>query len=142
MKLALKLYQRILAEAVEELKEEKFNELFGENSINENKIINFQIDTDLEILFPDTYINNIKERLNQYQKLSEIKTNEELNEFTNILEDRFGKLPNQTIDLVKTIELKWLGIEIGFEKIILKNNKIDCQFISNKEDSYYQEWKI
>ena len=74
-------------------------ELFGENSINENKIINFQIDTDLEILFPDTYINNIKERLNQYQKLSEIKTNEELNEFTNILEDRFGKLPNQTIDV-------------------------------------------
>ena len=135
-------YQKILKEAVEELKAKDFNELFGENSINENKIINFQIDTDLEILFPDTYINNIKERLNQYQKLSEIKTNEELNEFTNILEDRFGKLPNQTIDLVKTIELKWLGIEIGFEKIILKNNKMICQFISNKEDSYYKNGKF
>jgi len=135
-------YQKILKEAVEELKAKDFNELFDKDSINENKIINFQIDTDLEILFPDTYINNVKERLNQYQKLSEIKTNEELNEFTNILEDRFGKLPIQTIDLIKTIELKWLGIEIGFEKIILKNNKMICQFISNKEDSYYKTGKF
>ncbi|MEO2144176.1 MAG: TRCF domain-containing protein, partial [Flavobacteriaceae bacterium] len=135
-------YQKILKEAVEELKAKEFNELFDEDSIKKNRITNFQIDTDLEVLFPDAYINNIKERLNQYQKLSEIKTKEELNKFTKVLEDRFGKLPNQTIDLIKTVELKWLGIEIGFEKIILKNRKMICQFISNKEDKYYKSDKF
>ena len=135
-------YQKILKEAVEELKAKEFNELFDEDSIKENRITNFQIDTDLEVLFPDAYINNIKERLNQYQKLSEIKTKEELNKFTKVLEDRFGKLPNQTIDLIKTVELKWLGTEIGFEKIILKNCKMICQFISNKEDKYYKSDKF
>ena len=135
-------YQKILKEAVEELKAKDFNNLFDEDSVNENKINNFQIDTDLEVLFPDTYINNVKERLNQYQKLSEVNNNDELNEFVNILEDRFGKLPFQSVDLIKTIELKWLGIKIGFEKIILKNNKMICQFISNKEDNYYQTEKF
>lgn len=135
-------YQKILKEAIEELKAKDFNDLFDEDSINENRITNFQIDTDLEVLFPDNYINNVKERLNQYQKLSEITTNDELNQFVNTLEDRFGKLPYQSIDLIKTIELKWLGIKIGFEKIILKNNKMICQFVSNKEDNYYKTEKF
>ena len=127
-------YQKILKEAVEELKTKDFQNLFEEDLEIKN---NIQIDTDLEILFPDDYINNIKERLRLYKLLSEINTDKELKEFENNLKDRFGEIPFQTVDLLKTVEIKWMGIELGFEKIILKNDKMICQFISDKEDSYY-----
>ena len=130
-------YQKILREAVEELKNKEFENLFENEIDNSFKISNFKIDTDLEILFPDNYINNVKVRLNQYQKLSNIINLEELKIFTTELEDRFGKLPSQSLDLIKTIELKLLAIQNGFEKLILKNEKMICQFISNKEDKFY-----
>jgi transcription-repair coupling factor (superfamily II helicase) len=130
-------YQKILKEAVEELKTKDFQNLFEEELETKNNISNVQIDTDLEILFPDYYINNIKERLNLYKQLSEINSEEELKKFKNNLIDRFGEIPFQTIDLLKTLEIKWLAIDLGFEKIILKNNKMICQFISDKEHYYY-----
>jgi len=130
-------YQKILREAVEELKNKEFEDLFENESNDSFKLSNFKIDTDLEILFPDNYINNVKVRLNQYQKLSKIYNLEELKKFTSELEDRFGKLPSQSQDLIKTIELKLLAIKNGFEKLILKNEKMICQFISNKEDKFY-----
>ena len=130
-------YQKILREAVEELKNKEFEDLFENESNDSFKLSNFKIDTDLEILFPDNYINNVKVRLNQYQKLSTIYNLEELKKFTSELEDRFGKLPSQSQDLIKTIELKLLAIKNGFEKLILKNEKMICQFISNKEDKFY-----
>ena len=130
-------YQKILKEAVEELKTKDFQNLFEEELEIKNNISNVQIDTDLEILFPDDYINNIKERLNLYKQLSEINSEEELNNFKNNLIDRFGEIPFQTVDLLKTVEIKWLAIDLGFEKIILKNNKMICQFISDKEHYYY-----
>ena len=130
-------YQKILREAVDELKNKEFETLF-ENEVDDSfKLSNFKIDTDLEILFPDNYINNVKVRLNQYQKLSTIYNLEELNNFVIELEDRFGKLPNQSLDLIKTIELKLLAIQNGFEKLILKNEKMICEFISSKEDKFY-----
>jgi len=130
-------YQKILKEAVEELKSKDFKDLFDDDLEIKNNVSNVQIDTDLEILFPDSYINNIKERLKLYKHLSELNNDNELQEFKNNLKDRFGKIPFQTIDLLKTVELKWLASKIGFEKIILKNNKMICQFISDKENSYY-----
>ena len=130
-------YQKILREAVEELKNKEFEDLFENESNDSFKLSNFKIDTDLEILFPDNYINNVKVRLNQYQKLSAIYNLEDLTKFTTELEDRFGKLPSQSLDLIKTIELKLLAIQNGFEKLILKNEKMICQFISNKEDKFY-----
>ncbi len=130
-------YQKILREAVEELKNKEFESLFENEVDNTFKVSNFKIDTDLEILFPDNYINNVKVRLNQYQKLSTIYCLEELNKFIIELEDRFGKLPSQSIDLIKTIELKLLAIQNGFEKLILKNEKLICQFISSKDDKFY-----
>ena len=130
-------YQKILREAVEELKNKEFESLFENEVDNTFKVSNFKIDTDLEILFPDNYINNVKVRLNQYQKLSTINSLEELNKFTVELEDKFGKLPSQSIDLIKTIELKLLAIKNGFEKLILKNEKMICQFISSKDDKFY-----
>ena len=130
-------YQKILREAVEELKNKEFESLFENEVDNTFKVSNFKIDTDLEILFPDNYINNVKVRLNQYQKLSTIYSLEELNKFIVELEDKFGKLPSQSIDLIKTIELKLLAIQNGFEKLILKNEKMICQFISSKDDKFY-----
>lgn len=135
-------YQKILREAVDELKNKEFETLF-ENEVDDSfKLSNFKIDTDLEILFPDNYINNVKVRLNQYQKLSAIYNLEELNNFVIELEDRFGKLPNQSLDLIKTIELKLLAIQNGFEKLILKNEKMICEFISSKEDKFYSSGKF
>jgi len=135
-------YQKILREAVDELKNKEFETLF-ENEVDDSfKLSNFKIDTDLEILFPDNYINNVKVRLNQYQKLSTIYNLEELNNFVIELEDRFGKLPNQSLDLIKTIELKLLAIQNGFEKLILKNEKMICEFISSKEDKFYSSGKF
>ncbi|MFL2666435.1 MAG: transcription-repair coupling factor [Flavobacteriaceae bacterium] len=130
-------YQKILKEAVDDLKSKEFKDLFDKDIDAKNIINNFQIDTDLEILFPDSYITNIKERLISYKKLSEIKTVNELKEFKENLKDRFGKIPQESIDLLKTVELKWVAVSVGFEKIILKNNKLICQFISDKEHNYY-----
>ena len=130
-------YQKILKEAVEELKSKDFKDLFDDDLEINNNVKNVQIDTDLEILFPDSYINNIKERLKLYKHLSELNNENELEEFKKNLRDRFGEIPFQTIDLLRTVELKWFASKIGFEKIILKNNKMICQFISDKENSYY-----
>ena len=135
-------YQKILKEAVEELKEKEFENIFNNEEKNPLKLSNFKIDTDLEILFPENYINNVNIRLNQYQKLSEIKELESLDLFEKELIDRFGKLPNQSKDLLKTINLKLIATENGFEKLILKNKKMICQFVSNKNDPFYNSEKF
>ena len=132
-------YQKILKEAVEELKNKEFESLFDDDEDKSSiKLSNFKIDTDLEILFPDDYINNVNIRLNQYQKLSEIKDLESLGLFQNELIDRFGKLPIQSQELIQTVKLKFLAIENGFEKLILKNQKMICQFNSDKNDPFFQ----
>ena len=135
-------YQKILKEAVEELKEKEFENIFDNEEKTPLKLSNFKIDTDLEILFPENYINNVNIRLNQYQKLSEIKELESLDLFEKELVDRFGKLPDQSKDLLKTINLKLIATENGFEKLILKNKKMICQFVSNKNDPFYNSEKF
>ncbi|MFL2636784.1 MAG: transcription-repair coupling factor [Flavobacteriaceae bacterium] len=135
-------YQKILKEAVEELKEKEFENIFDNEEKTRLKLSNFKIDTDLEILFPENYINNVNIRLNQYQKLSEIKELESLDLFEKELIDRFGKLPDQSKDLLKTINLKLIATENGFEKLILKNKKMICQFVSNKNDPFYNSEKF
>ena len=135
-------YQKILKEAVEELKEKEFENIFDNEEKTPLKLSNFKIDTDLEILFPENYINNVNIRLNQYQKLSEIKELESLDLFEKELIDRFGKLPDQSKDLLKTINLKLIATENGFEKLILKNKKMICQFVSNKNDPFYNSEKF
>ena len=135
-------YQKILKEAVEELKEKEFENIFDNEEKTPLKLSNFKIDTDLEILFPENYINNVNIRLNQYQKLSEIKELESLDLFEKELIDRFGKLPDQSKDLLKTINLKLIATKNGFEKLILKNKKMICQFVSNKNDPFYNSEKF
>ena len=125
-------YQKILDEAIEELKNKEFKELSLHQEKSYKRQLNF--DTDFELLFPDYYINSNSERLKLYSELNKISTNNDLEIFNNNLIDRFGKLPLQVIDLLKSIELKWIGIKLGFDKIILKKNTLICHYIGNGED--------
>ena len=92
----------------------------------------------MEILIPDNYVNNIAERLNLYRELDDAKEETELESFEKNLHDRFGSVPEQAIELIHTIRLRWLAMEIGFEKLILKNNKLIGYFIQNQKSPYYQ----
>ena len=96
------------------------------------------IETDLEILITDDYIDNISERLSLYKELDNVKTEEELQQFSNRLTDRFGPIPKQTEELIKTIRLRWIARKIGFEKIVLKKGIFIGHFVGNKESLYYQ----
>ena len=134
-------YQKILAEAVEELKENEFKDLYEESAEpDENKVYvkDTQIDTDFELLFPDDYINAITERLNLYKKLGEVTNEEELNQFKKELIDRFGELPEPSQDLLTSVQFKWAATYLGLEKIILKKNKFVGYFISDQQSKFYQ----
>ena len=132
-------YQKILSEAIEELKENEFKELY---TTEENKPKEFikevQIDTDFEILFPDNYINSITERLNLYNELSTLETDEELQQYEQRLIDRFGELPIQAVDLLDSVRLKWFAKQLGLEKIVLKQKRMIGYFISNQQSEFYQ----
>ena len=132
-------YQKILNEAIEELKENEFKELY---TTEENKPKEFikevQIDTDFEVLFPDNYINSITERLNLYNELSTLETDEELQQYEQRLIDRFGELPIQAIDLLDSVRLKWFAKQLGLEKIVLKQKRMIGYFISNQQSEFYQ----
>ncbi|MCK5824996.1 MAG: transcription-repair coupling factor [Ichthyobacteriaceae bacterium] len=133
-------YQQILGEAINELKETEFKELFAEeNKSGEKSFVNeCQIDTDFEILLPDDYVNNISERLALYNKLNEIKDEKRLKVYQENLEDRFGKVPSQTLDLLNSMRIKWLAKELGFERVIMKRFMLIAYFIANAESTYYQ----
>ncbi|MEO1484639.1 MAG: transcription-repair coupling factor [Bacteroidota bacterium] len=134
-------YQKILSEAIDELKENEFKELYDEvEGADREKVYvkDTQLDTDFELLFPDAYINNITERLNLYTQLNNVKNEEELQEFETKLVDRFGALPSQAKDLLNSVRIKWLANAIGLEKVILKKGKLLGYFIADQQSDFYQ----
>jgi len=132
-------YQKILNETIEELKENEFKELYKDRGEKPKDYVkDIQIDTDFEILFPDDYINVISERLNLYTKLSELKTDNELQKFELELIDRFGELPVQVVDLLNSVRIKWIAKSLGLERLILKKHKMIGYFVSNQQSSFYQ----
>lgn len=133
-------YQKILAEAIDELKENEFKELYEETEDIEDKefVKEVQIDTDFALMFPDDYINNINERLNLYTELNKLETEEELEKFEVELLDRFGPLPTQAVDLLNSIRIKWIAKKIGLERVIMKKGKLIGYFIANQESRFYQ----
>ena len=132
-------YQKILQEAIEELKENEFKELYpADNSKPKEFVKEVQIDTDFEILFPDDYVNSITERLSLYNKLGSLKTAEELQVFETEIVDRFGEVPNEVLDLLDSVRIKWLAKELGLEKIILKQKRMIGYFVSNQQSEFYQ----
>ena len=131
-------YQKILNETIEELKENEFKDLYKDESNKPKEYVKeIQIDTDFEILFPDDYINVISERLSLYNKLSDLKNEEELQNFENELVDRFGELPTQVVDLLNSVRIKWIAKHLGMERLILKKNRMLCYFISDQQSSFY-----
>ena len=132
-------YQKILSEAIEELKENEFKELYPADELKPKEFVKeVTIDTDFEILFPDDYVNSITERLNLYNKLGDLKTEEELVNFETEITDRFGEIPVQVVDLLDSVRIKWLAKKLGLEKIILKKKRMIGYYVSNQQSPFYQ----
>jgi transcription-repair coupling factor (superfamily II helicase) len=135
--IGFEMYHKILDEAIQELKEDEFKNLFNDDK--PRPFISFtHVDTDLEVMIPDEYVTNIAERYNLYTELSNIQDELALDAFRQKLADRFGPLPYQVIELINTWRLQYLGKLIGFEKISLKKGVLRGYFISNKQSAYYE----
>jgi transcription-repair coupling factor (superfamily II helicase) len=137
-------YQKIMNEAIEELKENEFKDLYAdeEKPIEKAYVKDLQLDTDFELLFPDEYINNISERLKLYNELSLIKDEITLQVYENKLVDRFGPLPKQAVSLLNSIKIKWIATQLGIEKLVMKQGKMICYFVSDQQSSYYQSGRF
>ncbi|HIY76006.1 MAG TPA: DEAD/DEAH box helicase, partial [Candidatus Sphingobacterium stercorigallinarum] len=135
--IGFEMYNKILDEAVQELKDDEFGELFKDEQ--NRKYVSFtQIDTDLEVMIPDEYVTNVAERYNLYQEVSKLKNEQQLEAFQNELVDRFGPIPAPVFGLFHTLRLQWLGKEIGFEKISYKKQTLKGFFVNNPNSSYFQ----
>ena len=131
-------YQKIMNEAIEELKENEFKELYKDEEKTEKVFVkDINIDTDFELLFPDEYINNISERLNLYNELSVIKDEATLLAYEQKLIDRFGPLPKQAVSLLSSIKIKWIATKFGVEKLVMKQGKMICYFVSDQQSDFY-----
>ncbi|MFT6970122.1 MAG: transcription-repair coupling factor (superfamily II helicase) [Roseivirga sp.] len=139
--LGFDMYHKILDEAVQELKETEFKELFYHDLVKEAAEavkVDTLIETDLEILIPETYVSNISERLGLYSKIDNIKTEADLDKFISNLKDRFGPLPEPVKDLTETVRLRWLAEKLGFEKVLIKNEGLKCYFLPSDNERYFQ----
>ncbi len=132
-------YQKILDEAIQELKENEFRDVFKEEIGQKRTYVRDVIlESDIEMLIPDAYIVHTQERLNLYTELDQVKNEEELLKFKEKLEDRFGKIPWQVKELFEALRLRWLCKELGFERLLLKNSKLRCFFVSNHHSPFYE----
>jgi transcription-repair coupling factor (superfamily II helicase) len=137
--IGFEMYQKILDEAIKELKRTSFKELFKEEiSKQEDYVQDCTIDTDLEILIPDAYVESITERLSLYTRLDNCDTEEELRQFEDELNDRFGPVPKQVKDLFDTVRCRKIAVELGFERLMLKDETLRCYFINNPESPYFE----
>lgn len=137
--IGFEMYQKILDEAIRELKRKEFKELFKEEIQQQDDFVkDCTIDTDLEILIPDDYVESITERLSLYSRLDNCENEKELNIFHAEMIDRFGAIPPQVEDLFTTVRCRKIAVELGFEKMLLKNENLKCFFVSNPESPYFQ----
>ncbi|HOY37798.1 MAG TPA: transcription-repair coupling factor [Bacteroidales bacterium] len=140
-------YNRIISEALTELKDTEFNDQFGNQDpektgiadLHEYEVADCSIETDFEVLLPSDYISSTSERINLYRQLDEIKTDEELEVFRNNLIDRFGKLPQQAIELLDVVTLRRMAMQLGFIKIIIKTNLMIAYFSFDQQSAYYSQ---
>jgi transcription-repair coupling factor (superfamily II helicase) len=132
-------YQKILQEAIEELKENEFKDLYPTDHTKPKEFVKeVTIDTDFEILFPDDYVNSVTERLSLYNKLGTLEKEEEIKIFEDEIVDRFGEIPSEVSDLLDSVRIKWLAKELGLDKIILKQKRMLGYFVANQQSDFYQ----
>ena len=137
--IGFEMYQKILAEAMRELKTTDFKDVFKDELDRKKDFVSdCTIDTDLEILIPDTYVENITERLSLYTQLDDLETEEEIAKFASDLNDRFGPIPPQVQELFTALRCRRVACELGFEKLILKNEQMRLYFVSNPESPYFE----
>jgi len=136
--IGFEMYQKILDEAIRELKRKEFKELFKEEIQKQDDFVSdCTIDTDLEILIPDEYVESITERLSLYSRLDNCNTENDLVNFHNEMVDRFGSIPPQVEDLFTTVRCRKIAVDLGFEKMILKDNTLKCFFVANPDSPYF-----
>ena len=132
-------FQRILDEAIQELKENEFRDLFKEDLEKDRKFVrDVHIETDAEMLLPDAYVESTQERLSLYTELDAIENEEGIIKYEEKLADRFGRLPKEAKELFEGLRLRWVCKSLGFERVVLKNNKLRCYFVENPQSPYYE----
>jgi transcription-repair coupling factor (superfamily II helicase) len=137
--IGFEMYHKILDEAIRDLKRKQFKELFKEEIAQQDDYVSdCTIETDLEILIPDTYVENIAERLSLYTRLDNADSEEELQQLHQELNDRFGAVPPQVEDLFRTVRSRKLAVALGFQKMLLRDNVLKCFFVPNHESPYFQ----
>ena len=147
--LGFETYQKILDEALMELKESELQEDMKDPAEGKKEIqpevfdqmhfvTDCHVDTDLELLLPEDYIENIPERINLYRKIDTLQDEESINQFSTGLIDRFGPLPQPVVELLQVVRLRWLAVRLGMEKIFLKNGKMTIHFVSDQNSLFYQ----
>jgi transcription-repair coupling factor (superfamily II helicase) len=137
--IGFEMYQKILNEAIRELKHNEFKEVFKDQILDKQDYVSdCTVDTDLEILIPDSYVESIAERLSLYTRLDDCEKEEELIHFQDSLIDRFGAIPKPVKDLFTALRVRWKAKELGFEKIVLKNKQLRLYFISNPDSPYFE----
>ncbi|MFY7669370.1 MAG: transcription-repair coupling factor [Crocinitomicaceae bacterium] len=138
--IGFEMYQKILNEAMNELRESEFKELFDERQTDTfGSYVNDCIfETDMEVRIPDDYVNNVNERLSLYQELDNLKNQEELDNFAKQLIDRFGPLPREVKELLFSFQLRWLAQELGLERLVIKSSKLVGYFITNPQSPFYE----
>jgi transcription-repair coupling factor (superfamily II helicase) len=139
--IGFEMYQKILNEAMQELKESEFKELFDDRHTDQfvtSFVQDCIFETDMEVRIPDDYVNNVAERLSLYQSLDSLKNKMELDQFSKDLIDRFGPLPKAVKELLFSFELRWLAEELGLERLVIKSEKLVGYFIANPQSSFYE----
>lgn len=138
--LGYETYQKILNEAMKELRETEFKDVFDDNQDRQEDsyVTDCQIDSDLELMFPTWYIENVSERMSLYRELDNIGTQAELDKYKNRLIDRFGEIPPESEDLMKILPLRWLALKSGIERLILKQGRMIAYLVTDNQSLYYQ----
>ncbi len=137
--IGFEMYQKILNEAIEELRENEFKDLFDERQTDSftTYVSDCIFETDLEVRIPDDYVNNVTERLSLYQEMDNLKDEDALEQFAIMLTDRFGTLPKQVKELILSFKLRWLAEKMGLERLVIKSGKMIGYFINNHQSPFY-----
>jgi len=140
--LGYEAYQKILAEAIEELKRDEFSDLYEkqqrEKALEGDFVNDVMVESDLGLMFPESYIPNDAERISIYRELDSIETENEISNFIKRIEDRFGKIPQEGMELIQIVQLRRLAKSLGIEKIVLKNQQMTLFLVSDPQSLYYQ----
>lgn len=135
-------YQKILTEAVQELKDEEFSELYAEKAAGKegtpSYVSDCTVESDMEMMFPESWVPGSSERMSLYREMDNLDSEEDIKTFENRMIDRFGPIPKEASELIKVIRLRRYAKSLGLEKVVLKNNQMICYFVSNQNSAFYQ----